>query len=105
MFESYLQQVFSQRGEEWVDNKMGDVCLKIQDGAHHSPKNLYAEKGENQFLYITSKNIRNNYMGLSKIQYVDADFHDTIYPRCTPEIGDVLLTKDGEHWKCNAKHS
>ena len=22
-------------------------------------------------------------------------FHKTIYPRCKPEIGDVLLTKDG----------
>jgi len=95
LFDSYLQQVFSQKGDGWVDNKMGDVCLKIQDGAHHSPKKLYTEKGENQFLYITSKNIRNNYMDLSKIQYVDADFHETIYPRCTPEKGDVLLTKDG----------
>lgn len=72
-----------------------DVCLKIQDGAHHSPKNQYPENDGTKYLYITSKNIRNNYMKLDNIVYVDKEFHDTIYPRCTPEYGDVLLTKDG----------
>ena len=45
--------------------------------------------------YVTSKNIRNGYMDLTNIEYVSADFHQTIYPRCNPEFGDVLLTKDG----------
>ncbi|MEZ5007774.1 MAG: restriction endonuclease subunit S [Chitinophagales bacterium] len=74
---------------------LDDVCLKIQDGAHHSPKKQYAENDGSKFLYITSKNIRNNYMNLSKIVYVDKEFHDSIYSRCKPEFGDVLLTKDG----------
>ena len=26
LFESYLQQVFSQRGEGWVENKLSDIC-------------------------------------------------------------------------------
>ena len=34
-------------------------------------------------------------MDLTKLQFVDEAFHKTIYPRCKPEIGDVLLTKDG----------
>jgi type I restriction enzyme S subunit len=71
------------------------VCFKIQDGAHHSPKVTYSTQQTNTFPYITSKNIRNNYMKLDNVQYVDMDFHNTIYPRCTPELGDVLLTKDG----------
>jgi type I restriction enzyme S subunit len=71
------------------------VCEKIQDGAHHSPQEQFDEKGENQYLYITSKNIRNNYMNFAKVKYVSRDFHDSIYPRCNPEFGDVLLTKDG----------
>ncbi len=95
LFENHLTTIFSQKGDGWVEKKLGDVCHKIQDGAHHSPKKLYSEKETGRFLYITSKNIRNNYMDLSKIQYVDSDFHETIYPRCNPERGDVLLTKDG----------
>ena len=79
----------------WLKVTLSDVCLKIQDGAHHSPKNLYEKGGEGRFLYITSKNIRNNYVDLTKISYVDSNFHDSIYSRCTPELGDVLLTKDG----------
>jgi type I restriction enzyme S subunit len=29
------------------------------------------------------------------ITYVDKAFHDSIYKRCNPKFGDVLLTKDG----------
>jgi len=46
-------------------------------------------------MYVTSKNIRNDRIDLSNISYVDRSFHDEIYSRCTPKIGDVLLTKDG----------
>lgn len=34
-------------------------------------------------------------MDLSNLEYVDEAFHETIYPRCNPALGDVLLTKDG----------
>lgn len=80
---------------EYLKVSLDSICLKIQDGAHHSPKNTYDVQLENTFPYITSKNIRNNFMKLDNVQYVDSEFHNTIYPRCTPEYGDVLLTKDG----------
>ncbi len=34
-------------------------------------------------------------MKLDTLTYVDKEYHDTIYPRCKPELGDILLTKDG----------
>jgi type I restriction enzyme, S subunit len=80
-------------GWKWV--KATEVCNKIQDGSHWSPKMQYKQKEDGKYLYITSKNIRNNYLDLSNIAYVDKEFHDSIYPRCNPEYGDVLLTKDG----------
>jgi len=80
-------------GWEWIQIK--NVCYKIQDGSHFSPQVQYQEPGENRFMYITAKNIRNNYMDLSKLTYVDKEFHESIYARCNPEYGDVLLTKDG----------
>jgi len=80
-------------GWKWV--RLNTVCNKIQDGSHFSPKIQYDEPGENRFPYITAKNIRNNYMDFSKLTYVDREFHESIYERCNPEYGDVLLTKDG----------
>jgi type I restriction enzyme S subunit len=95
LFQSQLNQIFSQKGDGWVEKELGELCEKIQDGAHHSPKIQYEEKLNNRYLYITSKNIRNNYLDLSNVSYVDESFHNTIYPRCNPEAGDILITKDG----------
>lgn len=81
--------------KEWKWVKFGDVCEKIQDGSHFSPKIQYDEPGENRFLYITAKNIRNDYIDLSNVKYTNKKFHESIYKRCNPEFGDVLLTKDG----------
>ncbi|MFN4255358.1 MAG: restriction endonuclease subunit S [Saprospiraceae bacterium] len=80
-------------GWRWV--KLGEVCEKIQDGSHFSPKKQFPESGEGLYKYITAKNIRNGYMDLSNVTYVEKEFHDSIYTRCNPEFGDVLLTKDG----------
>ena len=79
----------------WQTKKLGDVCATIQDGAHESPQRQFDSPGKGRFLYITSKNIRNNCLDLGNVSYVEADFHSRIYPRCKPSIGDVLLTKDG----------
>jgi type I restriction enzyme, S subunit len=81
--------------EGWTWKRLDSVCSKIQDGSHFSPQKQYSEPGKERYLYITAKNIRNNYMDMSKLTYVDKEFHDTIYVRCNPEFGDVLLTKDG----------
>lgn len=79
----------------WKYIKLIDACDKIQDGSHFSPQNQYDEPGKNRFRYITAKNIRNDYMDFRKLSYVDKEFHESIYGRCNPEYGDVLLTKDG----------
>jgi type I restriction enzyme, S subunit len=95
LFSNTLEQLFDKIRLQNGSVELGKVSAKIQDGAHHSPKNVFDEKSDNQFPYVTSKNIRTNYMKLDTLKYVDADFHDSIYPRCDAKIGDVLLTKDG----------
>jgi len=80
---------------EWERVPLDEVCLKIQDGAHRSPQTLHEEPGLGRYLYLTSKNIRNDGLNLERVQYCEADFHDEIFRRCNPERGDVLLTKDG----------
>jgi type I restriction enzyme S subunit len=67
-----------------------DACSKIQDGTHFSPR-----IGGNDYLYITSKNIRFGRLDISTAARIDTRQHQAIYRRCDVKKGDVLLTKDG----------
>jgi type I restriction enzyme S subunit len=81
--------------EGWACARFDMVCQKIQDGSHFSPKIQYDTRGDGMYPYITAKNIKENGLNLSNVTYVDSSFHQSIYERCNPEKGDVLLTKDG----------
>ena len=76
---------------EWKVEKWSQVCSKIQDGAHFSPRT----DSTAEFKYVTSKNVRFGNMDLSEVEYIDKRQHDEIYKRCNVCFGDVLLTKDG----------
>ena len=76
--------------EDWEAKACSEVCEKIQDGTHFSPK-----IGGNDYLYVTSKNIRFGYVDLATADRIDAIQHASIYKRCDVKHGDLLLTKDG----------
>ncbi len=75
----------------WSWNKFGNVCLKIMDGTHYSPKN----SPDGDFKYITAKNIKEGRIELNKLSYVSKKDHQEIYSRCDVKKGDVLYIKDG----------
>ena len=79
----------------WTRAVLDEICLKIQDGTHFSPKTQYQKSGQGKYLYVTAKNIRNEGLDLSNVTYIDEATHRAIYKRCNPEKGDVLLVKDG----------
>lgn len=77
--------------ENWVWCRLGEACMKITDGTHHSPTNTPT----GDFMYVTAKNIKDEGVDLSNITYVTKDVHQEIYSRCDPEYGDILYIKDG----------
>ena len=81
--------------EEVSKINLEDLTIKIQDGSHFSPKILYPANDGSKYRYVTSKNIRITGIEFKEDQFVDKQFHDSIYPRCDVKKGDVLLTKDG----------
>ncbi|MFH1929150.1 MAG: restriction endonuclease subunit S [Chloroflexota bacterium] len=85
----------SELPEGWVWARLEIVCEKVQDGSHFSPTDQFPSPGPDRFLYVTAKNIKEHGIDLSNITYVDGPFHRSIYRRCNPEYGDVLLIKDG----------
>jgi type I restriction enzyme S subunit len=77
-------------GWRWLS--MSDVCLKVQDGTHFSPKEQFTT---GTYKYITAKNIKPWGLDLSELTYVSEKTHREIAKRCNPEKGDVLYIKDG----------
>ena len=77
--------------KNWKWEKFGNVCVKIMDGTHFSPKNI----GTGAYKYITAKNIKEGRIDLTKISYVTKDVHEEIYSRCDVKKGDILYIKDG----------
>lgn len=99
-----MQQLFPAEGEkvprlrfpefrdagEWDVSQLNEVCVRIMDGTHFSPKSLAGP-----FKYLTSKNIRNGRIDLSNISMISEEEHKEIFKRCPVEKYDLLLTKDG----------
>jgi type I restriction enzyme M protein len=71
--------------------RLGDVCERIMDGTHFSPKSY--EQGD--YRYITAKNIKEWGLALDDVTYLSKSDHDEIYRRCPVRKGDVLYIKDG----------
>ena len=82
---------FPEFQDEWQIERLSEVTSKIQDGTHFSP--VVSNDGE--YLYVTSKNIKQGALDLSEVEYISKEEHRTIYKRCNVQNGDVLLTKDG----------
>jgi type I restriction enzyme S subunit len=94
--ESAMRAVTPSFGRElptaWKWLSLSDVCLKVQDGTHFSPKEQFANGA---YKYITAKNIKPWGLDLSELTYVSEKTHREISKRCNPEKGDVLYIKDG----------
>ncbi|MEH7328798.1 restriction endonuclease subunit S, partial [Priestia megaterium] len=74
---------------KWVT--LEEVCEKITDGTHHSPKSYPS----GDYKYITAKNIKEKGILLDNVTYVSKEVHEEIYNRCDVKQGDVLYIKDG----------
>lgn len=92
IFESYLDQIISHPEDNWEVKKLDDVCKKITDGSHYSPKNT--DVGE--YPYITVRDINNDQIDFDHCKYIDEKSYKSLLKNdCQPLTGDVLFSKDG----------
>ena len=73
---------------EWV--RLGEVCYKLTDGTHSTPK--YTENG---VPFLSVKDMSSGKLDFSNTKFISKGEHDQFYKRCNPERGDLLLTKVG----------
>jgi type I restriction enzyme S subunit len=76
---------------EWKVVKLQDVCEKITDGSHHSPKSV-----EHGFLMASVKDMTYQNFDLSGCRRIaKEDYQKLVANGCKPELNDVLIAKDG----------
>jgi type I restriction enzyme, S subunit len=91
LFESYLQQVFSQRGEGWEILRLDEVA-KIIDSLHKTPK--YSENG---FPMVRVTDVREGSLDLSNTKKVDKETYEEFSKRYKAKIGDIVFSRVGSY--------
>ncbi|OCL83556.1 restriction endonuclease subunit S [Arcobacter porcinus] len=78
------------KGWEW--RTINDVCNKVTDGAHKSPKTIESGKP-----YITVKDVNDDgIINFKDCKFIsNEDFDLLVKGNCKPNKGDVLFSKDG----------
>ena len=76
--------------DSWDWTRLGNIIYKLSDGAHKTPN--YVEKG---IPFLSVKDISTGEIDFSNTKYVSEEVHESLYSRCNPEKGDILLTKVG----------
>ncbi len=89
LFESHLQSVFTNKGEGWVEKKLGEI-YDVRDGTHDSPK--YQSKG---YALITSKNLKRDGLNFDKIKYISEKDYLKINERSAVHQSDILFAMIG----------
>jgi type I restriction enzyme S subunit len=77
----------------WNEKSLNELCNKITDGTHDTPKRLTVG-----IKFITGKHIRPFEIDFENSDYVTEEVHKEIYRRCNPEYGDILYTNIGVNY-------
>ena len=89
LYEKIKENIFDNI-ENYEEKKMDDVCEKITDGTHNTPK--YFDEG---YIFLSSKNVTSKKIDWKNVRYIDEKQHIQMQKRVSPKIGDVLLAKNG----------
>lgn len=84
----------------WKVKSLNDLCNKITDGTHDTPKRL-----TEGIKFITGKHIRPFEIDYDNSDYVTEEIHKEIFKRCNPEYGDVLYTNIGVNFATAAMNT
>jgi type I restriction enzyme S subunit len=76
--------------ENWVWCRLGEICTKVTDGFHNTPKKL----GEGK-IYISATHIREDGIKWSDCLYVSEKDHKELFNKAYPQRGEILITNRG----------
>jgi type I restriction enzyme S subunit len=79
--------------KDWELRRLGEMCIKITDGTHKTPK--FVDKG---IPFLSTQNIipfRRGFDFSEYEKYITREEHEELIKRCKPEKGDILVSKCG----------
>ncbi len=77
---------------EWIEYKLEDVCLKITDGSHFSPK----LDSNGKKIIGTVKDMLDYNFDIKNCKRInDNEYEELIKNDCKPQLNDILFSKDG----------
>lgn len=74
----------------WEEYRLDEVCSKVTDGTHDTPKTI--DKG---IPLIKGKDISNGFIDFENCDQISTDDHKEIIKRSHPEYGDILFSNIG----------
>ncbi|MBP5502930.1 MAG: restriction endonuclease subunit S [Bacteroidales bacterium] len=76
---------------DWDVKTLGEICVKITDGSHESPK-----ESKTGYYMPSVKDMTSMGFDFSDCKKISQDDYNRLCRNgCKPEIGDVLIAKDG----------
>jgi type I restriction enzyme, S subunit len=76
---------------KWNIAKLQDVCKKITDGSHHSPKSAHSG-----YYMASVKDMTDHDFDLTNCKIIsEEDYLKLVANDCKPKVNDVLISKDG----------
>ena len=89
LFESYLQNVFENKGDDWEEVLIGEVSELI-DSLHQTPK--YSDSG---YAMVRVTEIKGGYLKTEKALRVNESVYNEFSKRHKPENGDIIMSRVG----------
>ncbi len=75
----------------WPKTTLEDVCIRITDGAHASPKSVVSG-----LPMASVKDLTQFGINMETCRHISTDdFNKLVRQGCKPEVGDILISKDG----------
>jgi type I restriction enzyme S subunit len=91
LFESCLQDVCTQRGERWVERRLGDVVERLTNGYVGPTRDIYLESG---VPYLLARHVKNNRLTFDGKTFISDEFNRK-NKKSILKAGDVLLVQSG----------
>ena len=74
----------------WIFCFVDDIAIKVTDGEHATP--MRCQSG---FYLLSARNVTNNGIDVSDVDYVPQEEYTRIRKRCDPDKGDILISCSG----------
>jgi len=92
MYESKLNEIFSNSCDDWSETKMVDLCDILTCGVASTPKYVDESIG---IPFLSAQNVRNGKVVLNKHGYISKKLHEHLTKKNKPSKGDILYSRVG----------